>query len=87
MLGVNFHFRTFRKVTEPVAKQRKESSRMSDQEVKTIKKGSIGFTMVEDGTRTLPNGEQVPMFKGWPNDPEAHRRLIEGLKRDLKKSA
>lgn len=46
----------------------------------------IGFTFVEEGTKTLPNGQVVPRFKGTPNDLEAHKRVIRLVEEEVGKS-
>ncbi len=51
---------------------------MPTNEGRAQKKGrDIGFTFTEVGTITFPNGQTVPKLEGHPNDPEAHRRLME----------
>jgi hypothetical protein len=47
---------------------------------------NIGFTFEEVGTKRLPTGQEVPVFKGKPNDIEAHRRVIEWVEKDVGKS-
>lgn len=43
----------------------------------------IGWTFEEAGTTTLPNGSTAPHLVGHPNDREAHRQLMEAVRRGL----
>lgn len=60
---------------------------MANSSTKPSKRNDIGFTFEEVGTKTLPNGKEIPVFKGRPNDLEAHRRVIEYLEKDVGKSS
>jgi len=56
--------------------------------IRKVEKGrDIGFTFEEVGTETLPDGQKVPKFQGKPNDPEAHRKLIELIEQEEKQKA
>jgi len=56
---------------------------MADESAVKKKVRDIGFTFEEDGTKTLPTGQVVPRFKGWPNDPEAHRKAIAWVEKEI----
>ncbi len=45
-------------------------------------RSDIGFTFTQVGETTLPNGKKVPKLDGRPNNPEAHRALIEAVRRE-----
>lgn len=48
------------------------------------KRPNIGCTITQIGTTIHPiTGQVIPTFEIVPNDPEAYRRLIEVVKRDV----